>query len=261
MNDWTLYALVIGAMLLAAYIRMKKRKRGYRRMPDRDFPRQWRTILEKRVPFYQRLSRSEKEKFEKEVHIFLLNYQIVGEDTTVTDLDRMLVAAGAVIPIFRLEKWHYTTLNKVVVFPDKFQIPETDQMARGLVGWGAMAGQMWLSRKALYEGFHIQNDHKNVAIHEFIHLMDMQDGMVDGIPETLMEEDDIQHWLNLYEEKANLIQQNSHAGLRRYAKTSPIEFLAATGEHYFEAPDDLKRKHPKLYWALDKIFNPNAIWF
>ena len=121
MNDWTLYALLIGAMLLAAYVRMKKRKRVYRRMPDRDFPRQWRTILEKRVPFYQRLSRSEKEKFEKEVHIFLLNYQIVGEDTTVTDLDRILVASGAVIPIFRLEKWHYTKLNKVVVFPDKFK--------------------------------------------------------------------------------------------------------------------------------------------
>lgn len=248
-------------MFLIAYLRMKKKRRVYRRMPDRDFPDQWRKILEKRVRFYQRLSRTEKEKFEKEVHIFLLNYQIVGAETRVTDLDRMLVASGAVIPTFRLEKWHYTTLKKVVIHPGKFQIPETDQLARGLVGWGEMEGQMWLSRKALYEGFHKTTDNKNVAIHEFIHLMDMQDGIVDGIPETLMVESDIQQWKKLYAEKSEKKGLVDTEGLRRYAKTSLVEFLAATSEHYFENPDHLKRKHPKLYRALDKIYHPNANWF
>ena len=105
----------------------------------------------------------------------------------MTDLDRILIAAGAVIPILRLEKWHYLKLERVVVFPDKFQIPETDKMARGLVGWGEMEGQMWLSRKAIYQGFHDDND-ENVVIHEFIQWITK---MADGVLEELMAEEDI----------------------------------------------------------------------
>lgn len=240
---------------------MKKSRRVYRRLPDRPFPNQWREILKRRVPFYQNLRSLEKTKFEEAIHIFLLNYKIVGEGTQVKDLDRILVAAGGVIPTFRLEKWHYLKLDTVVIYPNKFQIPETEQMARGLVGWGEMEGQMWLSRKALYQGFHDQTDNKNVAIHEFIHLMDMQDGMVDGVLEGLMAEEDIDNWQNLFEEKATLIASHDNASIRRYAKTSPVEFLAATGEHYFENPDDLRRGHPRVYEALDKIFNPNKNWF
>jgi Mlc titration factor MtfA (ptsG expression regulator) len=261
MYDWRIIVLLVLALMLLAYNRMKKSRRVYRRLPDRPFPNQWREILKRRVPFYQNLRSLEKTKFEEAIHIFLLNYKIVGEGTQVTDLDRILVAAGGVIPTFRLEKWHYLKLDTVVIYPNKFQIPETEQMARGLVGWGEMEGQMWLSRKALYQGFHDQTDNKNVAIHEFIHLMDMQDGMVDGVLEGLMAEEDIDNWQNLFEEKATLIASHDNASIRRYAKTSPVEFLAATGEHYFENPDDLRRGHPRVYEVLDKIFNPNKNWF
>lgn len=259
-NDWWLYMLLILGMVYLAYLRMRKKQRVYRRMPDRDFPRQWQEILRKRVPFYQRLSSSDKRKFEEEVHIFLLNFKISGQDTEITDLDRILVASGAVIPVFRLEKWHYLKLEEVVIFPDKFQIPETDKMARGLVGWGEMAGQVWFSRKALYQGFHVDDDQKNVAIHEFIHLMDMQDGIVDGIPEELMDEEDIEPWLELVKEKSERIG-TTVSSIRDYAKANPVEFLAATGEFYFESPDKLRSEHPRLYRALDKIFNPKQNWF
>lgn len=217
-------------------------------------------ILEQRVPFYQRLSAALQKDFEEEIHIFLLNYKIAGADTEITDLDRILIASGAVIPTFRLEKWYYKKLEQIIVFPERFQIPETDKMASGLVGWGDMQGQLWLSRKALYKGFHIDNDNKNVAIHEFIHLMDMQDGLVDGVLEELMEAADIEPWLQLVAEKSNKIRRGQDS-IREYAKANPAEFLAATGEFYFESPDDLRSRHPKLYRTLDKIFNPKANWF
>ena len=123
-----------------------------------------------------------------------------------------------------------------------------------------MEGQLWLSRKALYKGFHIDNDNKNVAIHEFIHLMDMQDGLVDGVLEELMDEEDILPWLQLVKDKSDKIGQ-SHGSIRDYAKANPAEFLAATGEFYFESPSEMRSTHPKLYQALDKIFNPKANWF
>ena len=260
MEDWWVYVILVVGALYVAYYKMKKQRRVYRRLPDRDFPRQWREILQQRVPFYQRLSSSAKKEFENQVHIFLLNVQISGNETEITHLDRVLVASGAVIPTFRLEKWHYATLNDVVIYPDKFRVPDTNKMARGLVGWGGMEGEMWLSRKAVYQGFHLDNDQKNVAIHEFIHLMDMQDGMVDGVLEGLMDEEDIEPWLQLVKEKSERIGTED-SSIRDYAKANPIEFLAATGEFYFESPDLLKSEHPVLYRSLDKIFNPNSNWF
>lgn len=260
MNDYWYYGILLAGMLVIAYLRMKKQQRVYRRMPDREFPEQWRIILAKRVPFYQRLSSTVRKEFEKEIHIFLLNYKITGAKTEITDLDRILIASGAVIPTFRLEKWHYVKLEEIVVFPERFKIPETDKMASGLVGWGEMEGQLWLSRKALYKGFHIDNDNKNVAIHEFIHLMDMQDGLVDGVLEELMDEEDILPWLQLVKDKSDQIGQ-SHNSIREYAKANPAEFLAATGEFYFESPNEMRSSHPKLYQTLDKIFNPKANWF
>ena len=44
-------------------------------MPDRDFPGQWKSILQQHVPFYKRLSRTDKEKLKRSTY-FLLNYQI-----------------------------------------------------------------------------------------------------------------------------------------------------------------------------------------
>jgi Mlc titration factor MtfA (ptsG expression regulator) len=260
MSDYWLYGLLIVGMILLAYRQMKKRRKLYRRLPDRDFPEQWTVILNKRVPFYQRLSASAKKDFEYKCHIFLLNHNITAQETVLTDLDRILIAAGAVIPIFRLEKWHYTMLKEVTVYPDKFLIPDTDQMARGLVGWGAMAGQVWFSRKAIYEGFHIDNDQKNVVIHEFIHIMDMQDGFADGVLDELMGDDDIEAWLELVRQKSELIGTD-RSSIRGYAKENPVEFLAASGEFYFESPDKMRSEHPVLYQALERIFNPNSNWF
>lgn len=134
MDERILYILLVAAMIYLAYRQMKVRMRVYRCIPDRDFPRQWREILEQRVPFYQKLSPGRKNDFEYKVHVFLLNVRIIGVGTEATDLDRILVAAGGVIPIFGFPDWHYLHLHEVQIYPEKFAIPGTDVMANGLVG-------------------------------------------------------------------------------------------------------------------------------
>lgn len=223
------------------------------RMPDREFPYQWRAILEKRIEFYQRLSRGEKRLFEKKLHIFLLNVRIVGIKTEVTHEDRILVAAGAIIPVFRFKDWHYKCLKEVSLFPDKFRIPRTEQYANGLVGFGAMEGKMYLSRKALHQGFDDPHDGKNLAIHEFIHILDKQDGAVDGVLQNIVGEADVMPWLYIMKQT---IERDDKNILRAYGFSNNQEFLAVVSEYFFEKPDELKREYPTIYNALDSFFNP-----
>lgn len=254
MNDYWLYALLIVAGFFIVYKQTIREGRVYRRIPKREFPLEWRTLLVQSVPFYNKLSNRDRTEFEKQVHTFLLNYQIIGKNTTITHKDRVLIAAGGVIPTFRFKNWHYATLKKIILFPDKFTIPETDKMARGLVGRGAMEGQMWLSRKALYQGFDIDTDQINVAIHEFIHLVDMQDGIVDGVLVELMSDADVEKWMHIVKSHSLLIEEGE-SSVRDYAKTNPVEFLAAVGEYFFESPAVLQSNHPDLYRILDRVFN------
>ncbi len=223
--------------------------------PHRPFPHQWRSLLMQHVAFYNRLNPLEKTRFENRVHVFLLNVQIVGIGTEITHLDRILIASGAIIPIFGFDSWHYSNLKVIEVHPDKFLIPNTQQYANGLVGWGKMEGKVKLSRKALVHGFYDNNDQKNVAIHEFVHILDMQDGSIDGKLELIMKEIDIKPWLQIIHTKMNAIHVGN-SSIRDYGSTSHAEFLAVVSEFFFESPDKMKAEHPELYQKLDQFYNP-----
>jgi MtfA peptidase len=256
MNSISLF-LVIGIAigLLVGYSRYSLKRNPSKAEPNRPFPHQWREMLVQHVAFYNRLNPLERSKFEKRVHVFLLNVQIVGIDTEVTHLDRILIASGAIIPIFGFDSWHYSNLHIVEIHPDKFLIPKTNQYADGLVGRGAMEGKVKLSRKALIQGFYTQEGQKNVAIHEFVHVLDLQDGKMDGKLGKIMNEIDIKPWLQIMNNKMTDIH-SGNSSIRNYGATNQAEFLAVVSEFFFESPEKMKTEHPELYQALDKFYNP-----
>jgi Mlc titration factor MtfA (ptsG expression regulator) len=259
MKTTTVY-LIIGITigLFLGYNKLMASRQRFDTKPDRPFPNLWRQILAERVEFYNRLSRTDKNEFERKVHIFLLNVRIRGMNTEVTHVDKILIAAGAVIPIFRFSKWHYANLEEVQLYPDKFLIPNSTKMANGLVGWGAMEGKMMLSRKAVHHGFYDNTDNKNVAIHEFIHILDKQDGKIDGVMGKVMNELDIMPWLQIINIKMNEIDFGE-SSIREYGKTNQAEFLAVVSEYFFENPEKLQLEHPGLYYALDGFYNEKTI--
>ena len=258
MNSTYIYlAIGVAISVLIGYSRYSIRKNGTGRKPDRSFPQQWRTLLVQHVAFYNRLNPLERTKFENRIHIFLLNVQIVGIETEVTHLDRILIASGAIIPIFGFDSWHYSNLRVIELHPDQFLIPNTQQYANGLVGWGKMEGKVKLSRKALVHGFYDNNDQKNVAIHEFVHVLDMQDGSVDGKMAKIMKEIDIKPWLQIINNQMNTIQVGN-SSIRDYGSTSQAEFLAVVSEFFFESPQKMKTEHPQLYHMLDQFYNPKT---
>lgn len=262
MNDTTFY-LIIGAAigLILGYNKLKNSKREFHNSLNpinnnkatRPFPRLWRKILKDHVNFYYRLSRKDKTEFERKVHIFLLNVRIRGMKTEVTHEDKILIAAGAIIPVFRFSNWNYANLKEVQLYPDKFQIPESTRMAHGLVGWGTMEGIMMLSRKAVHHGFHDNTDNKNVVIHEFIHILDKQDGKIDGIMGRAMNDVDLMPWLHIINIKMNEIDFGG-SSIRDYGAANRAEFLAVVSEFFFENPERLKTEHPGLYNALDAFY-------
>jgi Mlc titration factor MtfA (ptsG expression regulator) len=190
---------------------------------------------------------------------FLETKNIEAVHFELEELDRLLIAASAVIPVFRFKTWNYSNLTTVLIYPDyfdddlQFDSKVEGRSIGGLVGTGRFENQMILSRKALHHGFSNKTDKGNTAIHEFIHLLDKEDGVIDGIPAALLDKQYTIPFLQLVHKKMEEIN-NDASDIRNYGGTSQIEFLAVAGEYFFERPKLLKRKHPELYKMLDACF-------
>ncbi|WP_431133873.1 zinc-dependent peptidase [Psychroserpens mesophilus] len=223
------------------------------------FPAHWHVLLVKEVEFYRGLSADEQLRFQKRMMQFLSEVYIDSVNLEITELDTILIAASGVIPVFAFNDWHYNTLSGVILYPDNFnedfEFSKTSKSKRiaGVVGTGRLQGKMIISKKALHHGFKNDNDGRNTAIHEFVHLIDKMDESVDGIPEILLQHPNVIPWLELvYKEMESI--SNNKSKLRPYGATNQAEFFAVASEYFFESPERLKKDHPELYSALSKSF-------
>ncbi len=227
-------------------------------VPDGTLPKEKRKFLMEEVSFYNSLTPQEKQRFEYKCLEFLQNVKITGVQTEVEQLDKILIAASAIIPIFAFPNWKYLNLKEVLLYPnsfnENFEIAGTDRHILGMVGTGYMADKMILSKQALRGGFASDDDMRNTAIHEFIHLLDKADGEVDGLPKVFKEKIYVLPWFDLIDKKIEYINTR-HSEINPYGGTSRIEFFAVLGEYFFEMPELLKRKHPELYKHLVNIFD------
>jgi MtfA peptidase len=250
-------AIVVLAIGVSAIFILKGKKPKLETgLPASDYE----TLLKDHIPYYGKLDYALQKRFVEKARDFLGAVRIEGVGFEITEVDRIMVAASAVIPILNFEGWNYTHLTNVIVYPDAFnndfQFEGENRNIMGMVGSGFMNGQMLLSRAALIKGFSKNGGRENTAIHEFVHLLDDTDGAVDGVPENLMDHGSTLPWLKMIHQEMHRIKAGN-SDINPYALTSEAEFLAVVSEYFFEKPEQFSKKHPELYQALAGMFNQN----
>jgi len=245
--------IFIGAIIYTVWW-LQKNKTVIKEPP----PLQLKEMLEEQVPFYQQLPGDKKGSFEERTKQFLNQVKITGVKAIVEDIDRVLIAASAIIPIFNFPGWRYRNLHEVLLYPDsfdhEFEQQGTGRNILGMVGSGALNHVMILSQFELRQAFTNKTGKNNTAIHEFVHLVDKTDGDIDGVPEALLGKKYIIPWLQLMQKEMEFIR-DERSDINPYGTTNEAEFFAVVSEYFFERPDLLKQKHPDLYALLLKIFS------
>jgi Mlc titration factor MtfA (ptsG expression regulator) len=216
-----------------------------------------RSVFNDHVKFYQLLDEEDKKRFEEKVQNFLIDIRITGVKTIVEDIDRVFIGAGAIIPVYSFRDWEYTNLHEILLYPgifsEEFEQEGYYRSISGMVGTGAMQNVMIISKADLRRSFIDNYGTRNTAIHEFVHLIDKMDGTTDGIPEILLERQNINRWLYIMNETIQQIK-NGGSDIDMYGATSQAEFFAVVSEYFFEQPEMLKINHPELFKTLEKIF-------
>lgn len=225
----------------------------------KEFPLIWESLLQEHVQYYRELTPERQLVFRERILQFLNRVYIKGVGTEVEDLDKVLVASSAVIPVFQFPTFNYKNLNTVLLYPNvfnenlDFSSHAKDKKISGLVGNGRFEKQMILSKQSLRAGFAPTTERYNTGIHEFVHLIDKLDGKTDGIPEVLMQHAYTIPWLKLIHYKIRRIK-NRKSDINPYGATNEAEFFAVAAEYFFEKPEKMQKEHPELYNMLNTFF-------
>ncbi len=251
----TVYQLLTILILVVIVILLAFRMKGEKEVIT--MPENYKEVLNDYVKFYWQLNEKDKEYFEKRVEHFLLAVPVTGVNAEVEDLDRLLIAAAAIIPVFTIPDWQYINLREILLYPGTFNQDfdqgGADRPVSGMVGTGAMQDKMVITKWQLRQGFVNNKDTHNTAIHEFVHLVDKMDGTMDGVPEIILERKYVQQWKNLMD--STIWQMKTYGSdINMYGATSPVEFFAVISEYYFEQPELLKANHADVYEMLERIY-------
>lgn len=245
------FVLVLIVLIILVALRVKK---THKTIP---LPENYRELLTDYIKFYRQLDEKGKELFEKRVEHFLSAVQITGVNAVVEDIDRLLIAAGAIIPVYAVPDWQYINLHEVLLYPgtfnEDFDQGGSDRLVTGMVGHGAMQHVMIITKWELRQGFINNNDARNTAIHEFVHLIDKMDGTMDGLPEIILERKYIARWKSMMDSTIWEMKNNG-SDIDLYGATNHAEFFAVISEYFFEQPGLLKANHPELYEMLGRIY-------
>lgn len=263
-NLFIALGLVLGLAIAALlWWFLNRKRRPTTAEPAAPLPPSLVELLAENVPYYATLPADRQSVFADRVSQFLAEVQVEGVDTEVDDIDRVLVASSAVIPMFAFDDWQYPNLTTVVLyestFNEAYQTEGNDRRIMGQVGTGgALQSTMALSKSALRNGFMNKTSKENTGIHEFVHLLDKVDGEIDGSPDLLMSKEHLQPWLRLIHQTMQTMQ-TAHSDINPYGLTNEAEFFAVVSEYFFKRPDLLKTKHPELFAQLEAIFRQNPL--
>jgi Mlc titration factor MtfA (ptsG expression regulator) len=249
----------------------KRRRR--KRLREAPFPSHWREILERRVPYYMRLSPRDRRELEGHIQVFLAEKRFEGcAGLEITDEIRLTIAAQACILLLHRDTDYYPGLRTILVYPHRYIATSKAQGPGGVVieTSGVRLGESWhgslstagggpviLSWDDVRAGAADPRDGHNVVFHEFAHQLDGESGAVEGAP--MLERGSLYAtWARIFSAEFERLRVDlawdRATLLGSYAATSPAEFFAVATEFFFERPAALRARHPQLYAQLAAFY-------
>jgi len=264
------FLFVAGGIGAAFMLRIRLRRKARLRLAlQQPFLDEWGEILKRNLPPYAKLSADIRQELHQDMKIFLAEKSFEGcGGLAITDEIRVTIAAQACMLLLNREEDCYPKLSSVLVYPSTYVAGGkglfTDKSKQKSVrlgeSWGH--GVVVLAWDSVKQGAFNFKDGRNVAMHEFAHQLDQEDGVADGAP-ILEDRSAYTSWAAVFSKEFNLLQEKKRKRkrslLNKYGATHPAEFFAVATEAFFEKPKQLQKKHPELYEELQDYYKVNPI--
>jgi MtfA peptidase len=242
----------------------------------------WQTVV-RALPFLQDLNAADQAHLQLLCSLFLHDKEFSGaQGLEVTDEQAVMVAAQACLPVLYIAPrdrplealaW-YSGFVGIVLHPGEVRarrewVDEAGVAHHGyeeLSGEALDGGPLMLAWSDVREAGETAREAYNVVIHEFVHVMDMQNGVADGCPPMAPAQRQV--WLEVMQGEYQAFCEAATAWERfgemtgqpkplldSYGTESLPEFFAVAAEAYFVQPAGFAAQHPRLAQLFDGFFN------
>ena len=259
------YIIAGGLVLLVGfYVRryMVRRVRRKKLLAE-SIRSEWKAILEKNIPLYNRMPARLQIQLEGLVNLFITEKRFEGcNGLEITDEIKVSIAGQACMLLLNRKTRYFPKLLTIYVYPSIFVAREVAQE-----GWSTgepRQGESWqngpvvLAWNSVTGGANNITDGRNVVFHEFSHRLDQEDGVADGAP-ILESRSCYATWAKVlgaeYAALKTKARKYRKSVVHRYGATDPAEFFAVATEAFFEKPKQMNKKHPDLYKELKNYYN------
>jgi Mlc titration factor MtfA (ptsG expression regulator) len=252
---------VIGGWLRAWRRRAEARAVARRPIPD-DL---WKRTLV-RYPFLRRRDPAEAAELRRLTSLFLdrKEFSAAGGLRMTNDVV-VAIAAQACLPVLRLGLDRYDGFVGIVVHPNPVRVRRQHLDDAGvqheydeeLAGEAMQGGPVMLSWDDVRRAGRDATAAYNVVIHEFAHVLDLADGLSDGVP-LLPRELPRAEWTAVlqreYADFLHRVDADEATTLDPYGATGEDEFFAVASEAFFVAPAGMREEHAALYELFARFY-------
>ncbi len=205
--------------------------------------------------YFNMLEEAEKDRFLIRCIQFISEKEIQGaENFPMNNQVKAIVAASAVQLTLGLEVWNLSYFKKIIIHPSDFF---NSQMGLQFSGETNTGGFVKLSWKKFIEGYKIQDDNLNLALHEFAHALHLNSSVFTGGDYFIKYY--FNGWKAAAKEAFEDLQNDRESIFRRYGKVNITEFLSVCIEHFFESPEEIREKYFQLYCATAILLNQEIV--
>lgn len=215
-----------------------------------------------RYPFLTWRTIDDLERLRRLTTLFLARKEFSGaQGFVVTDEIAVAVSAQAVLPVLNLGLGLYDGFVGIVIHGDAVvaqrEVVDDDgvvhQFEEELAGEAMHGGPIMLSWHDVDAAGTSDLWGYNVTVHEFAHVIDMVDGLADGVP-ALGDRRAREAWLLVmeaaYADFCLQVDADRPVSIDPYAAESIDEFFAVASEVFFVDPDALHEAMPPVYRLL-----------
>lgn len=247
---------------MRALLRRLRQRSERRAVERRAIPEALWQLTMARYPFLARRDAADVAELRRLSSLFLDSKEFSGaHGLQVGDDMAVAIAAQACLPVMRLGLRPYDAFVGIVVHRDEVQVKREFVDDDGVVheyddvlaGETMEGGPMMLSWRDVHEAGESAEWGYNVVIHEFAHVLDMGDGLADGMP-PLPNAAERERWQRVlqreYEAFCTRVDAEEDTVLDPYGAESPEEFFAVASEAFFVAPREMRDEQPALYELL-----------
>jgi Mlc titration factor MtfA (ptsG expression regulator) len=228
-----------------------------------------RTLI--RYPFLQRREPADAAELRRLTSLFLdrKEFDCTG-GLKLTNALAVSIAAQAALPVLRLGLEHYDGFVGIVVHPEPVVARRSQADDDGVVheydeplaGEAMEGGPMMLVWPDVRRAGQSAAQGYNVVIHEFAHVLDMADGLADGVP-LLPPDIDRDAWCAVldreYEAFVARVEGEEDTALDPYGASAVEEFFAVASESFFVDPLRLRDEHAALYQQFKNYYGQDPM--